>query len=67
MGTIVGRTKTMIKTSEGNVLFRRVTTVRMPNGKYRYPVDYYDAIPGTVEVSDKELEDLRNPIYNQLL
>jgi len=67
MGTIIGRTKTMIKTSEGNVLFRRVTTVRMPNGKCRYPVDYYDATPGTVEVTDKELENLRNPIYKQLL
>lgn len=67
MGTIIGRTKTMIKTGEGNVLFRRVTTVRMPNGKCRYPVDYYDATPGTVEVTDKELENLRNPIYKQLL
>lgn len=67
MGTIVGTTKTKIRTSEGNVLFRRVTTVRMPNGKYRYPVDYYDATPGTVEVSDKELENLRNPIYKQVM
>lgn len=67
MGTILGRTKTKIKTSEGTILFRRVTTVRMPNGKLRFPVDYYDATPGTVEVSDKELESLRNPVYKQLL
>ena len=67
MGTILGRTKTKIKTSEGNVLYRRVTTVRMPNGKLRFPVDYYDATPGTVEVTDKELESLRNPVYKQLL
>ena len=67
MGTILGRTKTKIKTSEGTVLYRRVTTVRMPNGKLRFPVDYYDATPGTVEVSDKELESLRNPVYKQLL
>lgn len=52
---------------ENEKLFRRVTTVRMPNGKYRYPVDYYDAPPGTVEVTDKELENLRNTIYKQLL
>lgn len=67
VGTILGRTKTKIKTSEGAVLYRRVTTVRMPNGKLRFPVDYYDATPGTVEVTDKELESLRNPIYKQIL
>ena len=67
MGTIIGSTKTKIKTSEGVVLYRRVTTVRMPNGKLRYPVDYYDATPGTIEVSDKELESLRNPAYTQIM
>ena len=67
MGTILGRTKTKIKTCEGTVLYRRVTTVRMPNGKCRYPVDYYDATPGTVEVSDKELENLRNPVYKFIM
>ncbi len=67
MGTILGSTKTKIKTSEGAVLYRRVTTVRMPNGKLRYPVDYYDATPGTVEVSDKELDSLRNPAYKQVM
>lgn len=67
MGTILGSTKTKIKTSEGVVLYRRVTTVRMPNGKLRYPVDYYDATPGTIEVSDKELESLRNPAYTQIM
>lgn len=67
MGTILGSKKTKIKTSEGAVLYRRVTTVRMPNGKLRYPVDYYDATPGTVKVSDKELESLRNPVYEQIM
>lgn len=67
MGTILGSTKTKIKTSEGAVLYRRVTTVRMPNGKLRYPVDYYDATPGTVEVSDKELDSLKNPAYKQVM
>lgn len=67
MGTIIERTKTKIKTSEGDILFRRITTVRMPNGKYRFPVDYYDATPGTVEVTEKELNNLRNPIYQQVL
>ena len=67
MGTILGRTKTKIKTSEDAVLYRRVTTIRMPNGKLRFPVDYYDATPGTVEVSEKELESLRNPVYQQIM
>ena len=67
MGTILGSTKTKIKTGEGTLLYRRVTTVRMPNGKLRYPIDYYDATPGTVEVSDRELNNLRNPLYMQLM
>ena len=39
MGQIVGTKETIITTNEGLKLVRRVTTVRMPNGKYRYPVD----------------------------
>jgi hypothetical protein len=53
---------------EGNEkLFRRVTTVRMPNGKYRYPVDYYDATPGAVAVTPQERERIRIPVYQMLI
>ncbi|MBR6319151.1 MAG: hypothetical protein IKR50_01765 [Prevotella sp.] len=67
MGQIVGTKETIITTNEGLKLVRRVTTVRMPNGKYRYPVDYYDATPGTVKVSTQELERIRIPVYKQLI
>lgn len=40
MGKIIDKTITKIVTEEGISLFRRVTKVLMPNGKYRYPVDY---------------------------
>ena len=67
MGTIVSRHKTNIKTDEGNIYIRRVTKVLCPNGKYRYPVDYYDATPGAVKVSKKELEQVSIPVYKKLL
>jgi hypothetical protein len=43
MGKIIGTKETVITTNEGIKLVRRETTVLMPNGKYRYPEDYYDA------------------------
>lgn len=67
MGTIVGTKETIITTNEGLKLVRRVTTVRMPNGKYRYPVDYYDATPGTVRITSEELNRKRIPVYKQLI
>ena len=67
MGTIVGTKETIITTNEGLKLVRRVTTVLMPNGKYRYPVDYYDATPGTVRITSEELNRKRIPVYKQLI
>lgn len=49
MGKIIDRTITKIVADEGIALFRRVTKVLMPNGRYRYPVDYFDATPGVVK------------------
>lgn len=57
----------MITTDEGLKLIRRVRRIRMPNGKYRYPVDYYDATSGAVEVSEEEHERMRIPFYEQLI
>ena len=54
-------------TDDGRTFIRRVTTVKLPNGKYRYPVDYYDATPGAVKVSERERESLRIPGYAQLI
>lgn len=46
---------------------RRVTTVLCPNGQYRYPVDYYDATPGVVKVSESERQRMAVPGYKQLI
>lgn len=67
MGKIIGTKETIITTNEGLKLVRRVTTVLMPNGKYRYPVDYYDATPGTVRITSEELNRKRIPVYKQLI
>lgn len=67
MGTIVSKAEKKITTNDGLPLIRRVTTVMMPNGKYRYPVDYYDATPGITKVSKEELDNLRVSVYRQLI
>lgn len=67
MGTIVKKEEQYIHTRDGQVVVRRVTTVRCPNGKLRHPVDYFDATPGAVKVSEKELEYMRVPVYKQLI
>jgi len=56
-----------ITTNEGKKLIRRVTTVQMPNGKYRYPVDYYDPTPGPVMITQEERESMRIPVYEEVI
>ena len=67
MGKIINVSITRIVTDEGVALFRRVMTVMMPNGKCRYPVDYFDATPGLVKISKKEMEDVGIPVYKKLI
>ena len=67
IGKILDTKETLITTNEGLKLIRRVTTVQMPNGRCRYPIDYYDATPGTVKVSTDELNRIRIPVYEQLI
>lgn len=67
MCMIVNQQTTHIKTQDGVTLARRETTVRMPNGRYRHPVVYYDLTPTVVKVSRSELERLRVPGYKQLI
>ncbi len=67
MGQIIDRQKTNIVTDDGRPIVRRVTTVLLPNGKYRYPVDYYDATPGVVKVTQREKDFLKVPGYKQLI
>ena len=65
MGRIIDKTITKIVTEEGISLF--VTKVLMPNGKYRYPVDYFDATPGVVKVSKEEMDKVAIPVYKKLI
>ena len=67
MGKIVGTKETLITTNEGLKLVRRERTMKMPNGKYRHPVDYYDATPGAVAVTPQERERIRIPVYKMLI
>lgn len=67
MGKIVDKKITKIVTDEGAALFRRVTTVLMPNGKYRYPVDYFDATPGIVKITKDEMDKVGIPVYQKLI
>ena len=67
MGNVLGTKETLITTNEGIKLIRRERTVRMPNGKFRHPVDYYDATPGTVKVTTQELERMRIPVYERVI
>lgn len=58
---------TNIVTDDGRVFVRRVTTVQLPNGKFRYPMDYFDATPGVVRVTEREKKHLMVPGYKQLI
>lgn len=67
MGKIIEKKITRIVTDEGVALFRRVTKVLMPNGKYRYPVDYFDATPGVIRISKDEMKKTAIPVYKKLI
>ncbi len=67
MGKIVDRKITKIVTLDGMEIIKRITTVLMPNGKYRYPVDYYKVNTGAVEMSSAQLDKVRIPVYKQLI
>lgn len=67
MGTVISKKETKITADDGRTIIRRVTTVLRPNGRYRYPVDYYDATPGAVKISDRERKHLAVPGYKQLI
>ncbi|MBQ9677583.1 MAG: hypothetical protein IJV44_05540 [Prevotella sp.] len=71
MGTVIRKVidvkEQQITTNEGKKLIRRVTTVQMPNGRYRYPVDYYDPTPGPVRITKEEQERRRIHIYQQII
>ena len=67
MGKIIETIDTTITTVEGLKLTKRVTKVLMPNGRYRYPVIYFNASPGTQKVTKEEIERRRIPVYRQVI
>ena len=67
MGKIVDVVEQLITTNDGQKFIRRVKKVEMPNGKFRYPVDYYDASPVPVTVTHAEMERIRIPVYKRLI
>ena len=67
MGKILNVKEQLITTNAGQKLIRRTMTVQMPNGKCRYPVDYYDASPDPVIITKEELERKRIPVYQQVI
>ena len=64
---VIGVKERVITTTSGQKYIQRETTVEMPNGKYRYPVDYYDAVPNLVHITKDELERKRIPVYKQVI
>jgi len=57
----------VITTNSGQKFVQRTTTILMPNGRYRHPVDYYDASPVPVRITTEELERKRIPGYKRVL
>ena len=54
-------------TNSGLKLIKRVTTILMPNGKCRHPVDYYEASSEPVLITKEERERRRIPVYPKLI
>lgn len=65
--TVVEVKEKIITTTSGQKFVRRETKVEMPNGKFRYPVDYYDPSPNLVHITYEELERKRIPVYKQVI
>ena len=63
MGKVVNVKEQLITTNSGMKFIRRTKTVEMPNGRYRYPVEYYDASPEPVRITQEERERRHIPIY----
>ncbi len=67
MRKVIGVKEQPITTNSGLKLIRRVTTILMPNGKLRYPVDYFDASSEPVLITDEERKRRRVPVYQEII
>jgi hypothetical protein len=67
MRKVVDKKERKIVTSDGQVFIHRITKVLRPNGRYRYPEDYFDATPGAVKITQQEREAIMVPGYKVLI
>lgn len=67
MRKVIGVKEQPITTNSGLKLIRRVTTILMPNGKLRNPVDYYDASNEPVLITKEERARRRVPVYKEII
>lgn len=67
MGKIIDKKTTRIVTLDGVEIIKIVTKVLMPNGKYRYPVEYYTVNNDIAELTTEQLNKIRIPVYKQLI
>ena len=67
MRKVVNINEQPVTTNSGLKLIRRVTTILMPNGKYRHPVDYYENSEEPVLITKEERNRRRIPVYEEIL
>lgn len=67
MRKVVNIKEQPVTTNSGLKLIRRVTTILMPNGKYRHPVDYYENSEEPVLITQEERNRRRIPVYEEIL
>lgn len=67
MGQIVDKKITRFVTLDGVEIIKRVSKVLMPNGKYRYPTEYYTVEDEVKALTKKQLDRIRIPVYKQLI
>ena len=64
---IIGVKERMVTTNDGQKFVHRVTAVEMPNGKTRYPEDYYDLSDTPVLITEAERQRLSVPVYKKVI
>ena len=57
----------LVTTNDGQRFVHRITAVEMPNGKTRYPEDYYDPSETPVLITEAERQCLSIPVYQKVI
>lgn len=64
---IISVKERLVTTNDGQKFIHRITAVKMPNGKTRYPEDYYDPSDEPVMITEAERERLSIPVYTKVI